>query len=328
MAIVGSKVLLLALCGSALAAGAARAADFDGDVLRGTDTAWTSDTSVEVGLRAWYSTGKLAKKLYTQPAYGRQLLSRLTYDGLDAYGGEAYGRVEQDDYFLKGYVGLGRIGSGSLRDEDFEPFISPYSSTDSKQKDGTLNYVSADFGYNLIKEPTYKIGIFAGVHYLDEKVNAYGCTQTATNPDVCAPGDVLSGVLAITEQARWTSARVGVNAEVLLFDRLRLGLDAAWVPYTSFSGVDHHWLRTDIKTDIQENGDGRNGVQLEATAAYQLTDDWSIGAGVRYWRMTADADAKFGVPVSSTTYAYVKEPETFVTERFGAFLQSSYKFGL
>jgi hypothetical protein len=327
MAVVG-KALWLALCGTGLFVAAANAADYDDDVLRGSDSSWMTQPIVtELGVRAWYSSGKTAKKLYGAVADSTVLVSRLTYDDLDGYSGEVFGRADLEDAFMKGYFGLGRIGQGSLQDEDFEPVISPYSSTDSDQRNGDLRYGTLDIGHNLLSDPAYKLGVFVGVNYVSEELNAYGCTQTATNPYVCVPGDVASNVKAITQDAAWTSARLGMAGQVTLYDRLRLGAEAAWLPYTSFGGKDRHWLRTDINTTIPEKGDGRNGVQLEATADYRVTDDWNIGAGVRYWRMTADTHATFSAETSEGTL-YSKQPEEFVTERFGAFVQSSYKFGM
>ena len=319
-----------ALMGAPVALSSAQAADLDGYVLRGSQTPFESNyggglmnEDTEFGLRAWLSTGKLEKTLYGAPSSGLGAVSRLRYDGLIGYSGEAFGRVGVAGWsFFKGAVSLGTASKGNLQDEDFEPLTDPYSSTQSTQRKGALDYATLDYGVDVLRDPMYRVAVLAGVNYFRETANAYGCTQSADNPDICSPGQVSPGTLAITENASWVSARVGLSADVLLFDRLRLGAEAAWVPYVALSSVDNHWLRTDIGP-INEKGHGRNGAQLEATADYKITDNVSLGAGLRYWRMKAQGDANF-VDASGTPLG--TQPVAFVTERLGAFVQASYRF--
>jgi hypothetical protein len=80
------------------------------------------------------------------------LVSRLTYRDVTTNSGEVCGSITSSHgWFLKGYVGLGAISSGSLQDEDFPPAIVPYSSTTSQQHGGYLDYASIDVGYNLYR---------------------------------------------------------------------------------------------------------------------------------------------------------------------------------
>jgi hypothetical protein len=111
-----------------------------------------------------------------------------------------------------------------------------------------------------------------------------------------------------------------VNVESLVGDRLRLGAEAVWLPYTYFDGEDNHWLRG---LRLPERGSGANGVELEATASYQIDANWSVGVGLRYWRMTANVEAQFitgNAPPTSTN------GEAFQTQRLGGFLQVAYRF--
>src|SRR5947209_6041676 len=82
----------------------------------------------EVGARYMYSSGKNWYDLYNDPTPA-QLNSRLTYDKLWANSGEAFFRVDSPTaFFVKGYIGGGRIGrSNTLYDEDFPPAAFPYS---------------------------------------------------------------------------------------------------------------------------------------------------------------------------------------------------------
>jgi len=281
---------------------------------------------VEVGVRAGQSTGHLAKDLYDDPRASTNINSRLTYSELKAHSAELFGRIDHTSgFFAKGYAGLGKIPTGKLNDEDFPPAVSDYSSTMSDQRGGHLYYASADFGYDLWRAPAFRLGVFVGYQYLDEQVHAYGCSQIAGNPLICAPGAVNDGELGISETAEWHSLRLGVAGELLLFNRLRLTADAAWVPYVSLFAQDTHWLRADIGGPVPERGIG-NGLQLQGSVSWQLTDAFSVGVGARYWRMrakgSADLEQMIGYPNA------VAQPLAFTTERFGAFVQTAYRFGL
>jgi outer membrane protease len=277
----------------------------------------------EVGGRYWASSGKLAKNLYDNFGVSQSVLSRLTYSGLTANSGEVYARAETiSGIFVKGYAGLGGIGKGSLNDEDFPPGIDPYSSTLSKQQNGQLSYLSADIGYEIVTGPRYRVGAFAGYHYFAERVNAFGCTQVATNPFVCVPA-IPSSVLGITEDAKWNAARLGLAADVKLTDCLKLTIDAAWVPYATITASDTHWLRlgTSFSGPIPESGSG-SGAQIEAALSYQFTNAFSFGVGARYWHMETRGSADFGAVVAGAQ----PQPVNFVTDRFGAYLQGAYRF--
>jgi opacity protein-like surface antigen len=84
-------------------------------------------------------------------------------------------------------------------------------------------------------------------------------------------------------------------------------------------GTDNHWFRADINPG-PERGFGW-GTQFEAILTYALTDQWTVGAGARYWYFIApNSIAQFpGIATNS--------PILFSSERYGGFLQASYKFG-
>ncbi|HEV2957514.1 MAG TPA: hypothetical protein VGX95_15470 [Xanthobacteraceae bacterium] len=280
---------------------------------------------VEIGGRFWYSTGSFAKNLYDDPRFSSNLNSRLTYDALSGRSFELFARIDHaSGFFLKGYVGLGSISAGMLHDEDFPPAIVPYSNTLSDQHKGTLSYVTVDYGYNFLLTPTYRVGPFVGVSVFRESVNGYGCTQTQINPFICVPA-IPAATLAITENAEWQAARLGIAGDVLLFDCLRIGAEAAWVPYAHMQAFDDHWLRPDILKPINEPATG-SGVQLEAFASYQLSPAFSIGAGARYWHLTAKGQIE--LEDAEQFIAAIPQPGTFSTDRYGLFAQAAYKFGM
>jgi hypothetical protein len=286
--------------------------------------------SFEVGARYWYSTGKLSKDLFDDPRSSDLLNSRLTYDGLTAHSFEAFGRVNlPSGLFLKGFAGVSGLGKGSLNDEDFAFPGFPYSSTLSDQRGGRLNYAMADLGYSYAANPRADVSLFGGFGYIGEKVNAYGCTQIAANPFVCVPA-IGSGVLAITEDAHWGLVRLGVAADVKLIDRLTLSAEAAWVPYAQINSNDSHWLRIGTTAGsfagpIPQNASG-NGFQLEALLAYQVWDCFNVGVGGRYWRFDARGSGDLEQSVIGFTNP-ASQPMNFTSERYGAFVQGSYKFG-
>jgi hypothetical protein len=285
--------------------------------------------SFEVGARYWYSTGKLAKDLFDDPRFSDALNSRLTYDGLTAHSFEAFGRLDlPSGLFFKGFVGIAGLGKGRLNDEDFPPGIVPYSSTMSDQSGGKLNYAAIDFGYAFVANPFATVSLFGGYGFVGEKVNAYGCTQIATSP-ICVPA-ISPSVLAITEDANWHLARVGIAADFKIMDRLTLTAEAAWVPHAQINSHDTHWLRTgttigSFSGPIPQRASG-TGVQLEAVLAYQVWDCFNVGLGGRYWRFDAPRGSGDLEQTIIGWTSPMSQPMTFTSERYGMFVQGSYKF--
>ena len=210
--------------------------------------------------------------------------------------------------------------SGNMHDEDWVIFGAtvPYSNTLSNPVKGNLTYATVDFGYSLFHGPSSKVGGFIGYNYFRESKAAYGCVQIANANSDCVPSVPIS-TLGITEENRWDSFRLGLNGVVTLMDRLTLTADAAYLPYVAFRGTENHLLRTDIVNTVStETGNGR-GVELEAIIAYSLGNSFRIGAGGRYWAMWANAYTNiFGTPCPCR-----RLPSR--TERYGGFLQASYK---
>jgi opacity protein-like surface antigen/outer membrane protease len=291
--------------------------------LRGTSAeSFIPGAEIEVGGRTWYSSGKFQKDLGATPNQPQQdlLVSRLTYD-TTAASGELFGRVDSDtNFFIKGFIGAGNILSGKMNDEDWLIFNEtvPYSNTVSTVK-GSIDYATFDVGYSLFRGPNSKIGGFVGYNYYTENKSAYGCAQIANSNSDCVPS-LPNSTLGITENDRWDSFRIGLNGVVTLMDRLTLTGDAAYLPYVAFRGTDNHLLRTDVPSTIStETGTGQ-GVQLEAILAYAVTNSFSVGAGGRYWAMWANDGYTniFGTGCPCQTL-----PAR--AERYGAFLQASYK---
>ena len=292
--------------------------------LRGTsDVAYASDAQIEIGGRTWYSSGRYQKDLggTTDPAQQNLLVSRLSYDTTSA-SGEVFARIDtSSNLFLKGFIGGGPHLSGKLHDEDWVIFNAsvPYSNTLSNPVKGDLGYATLDVGYALFHGPSAKVGGFIGYNYFKENKSAYGCVQIANPNSDCVPA-FPSSVLGITENDTWHSLRLGLNGVVKLTDRLTLTADAAYLPWVAFRGTDNHLLRNDVTDTVSpETGSGK-GVQLEAIIAYSFANNFSIGAGGRYWAMWAGGETNiFGTGCPCQTL-----PSR--TERYGGFVQASYKF--
>ena len=103
-----------------------------------------------------------------------------------------------------------------------------------------------------------------------------------------------------------------------LAERWRLEVDAAYLPFVGLAATDNHWFRANINP-LSQQGHGW-GSQFEAILSYALTDQWSIGAGGRYWYYaTTSAHSQF--PPDPTN-----SPVKYYSERYGGFLQATYKF--
>ena len=230
---------------------------------------------------------------------------------------------------MKGYIGGGGLRQGNLKDEDFPPVVTPYSATRSVQDTGSPIYASVDLGFNALVGPDFRLGVFAGFHYLNEQVSAFGCTQLAFNTDVCAPPFMIPDQFrVITQTNNWYSARIGVDATVE-FDCFRLTVDAAWLPYVSLYGFDTHWLRVgtdpgDFIGPITDDGKGW-GYQLEAFLSYRVYEWLNVGIGGRYWSMQTHGATRFDNHVVGVIA--FPQPVDWKVQNYGVFLQASLKLG-
>ncbi len=272
----------------------------------------------DVGVRYWYGMGSTSKDLY---GLTRDTLnSRLSYDRMQSHSLEAFIRVDHiSGLFWKGYGGGGLLTGGNLQDEDFPPGISPYSSTNSTLQNQTLGYLSFDFGGALVRGTDFRVDGFVGYHYFHQRMKAFGCQQTATNPVICA-GGIPNSVAVLVEDDTWQALRVGLNADIPLVNGFRLNVEGAYLPYVWFSGTDNHLLRPDLPFPIPEDGHGW-GYQLEAILSYQYSEAVNFGVGGRYWHMQSKGSAHF------EDLGGTAQPLDFKADVYGVFVQGSYRFG-
>jgi hypothetical protein len=251
--------------------------------------------------------GRIGYGYYGDPT-ATQLVSRLTYDKLSANSGEVYFRADIGwGLFVKGTIGAGSIAGGTLYDEDFPPGIDPYSKTSSSAS-GSLNFGNLDLGYSIIHLPRGRLGAFVGYGRWNEVVNASGCTQVATNPDICVPA-LPSGIPVIQETDTWNLLRVGVTGDVMVADRIRLSADAAYV-WAAQKETDNHYFTFGLDPS---SGNG-SGFQIDAIVSYALTDGFNVGLGGRWWHL------------DTTTLDSFDQLSTYRTDRYGVFVQGAIKF--
>lgn len=279
-------------------------------------------------LRYWYSVGRFQKDLPNggSPA-SNSLISRLTYDDVTANSGEFYGRLDTPwRVFLKGIVGSGRTTGGDMNDEDWallDDNPSPdddriaYSNTISGLSGKNMRYAAVDGGYDILRGPDYRAGLFLGWAHAYEKYPDNGCYQIASSsPESSCYRGNIDVTPAVTETDTWDALRLGAAADIWLTPYLQLTADAAYLPRVWFDGRDDHAARGIL---IKEHGTGQ-GAQLELLLSYYLTQDFSVGVGGRYWAMwTSNGNDIFGGEEThrSDTYRY---------ERAGVFLQGAYTF--
>lgn len=276
-----------------------------------------SPWTLEFGTRYWLSTGTYIKNLYD---FSNDLVSRLTYSGLTGNSAEGFWRLTHEKgLFLKGYFGGGSIKNGQLKDEDFPPGLIPYSSTLSDQKNGTLNYVAVDLGYDFFTYKNWKIGGFLGYFYWMEQYNAFGCHQTASNPDLCGTAPVPITVNGLDNNFALNSLRVGVSSIVELTNTLDLLTDVAYI-HSNLNALDFHNTRPDIRR-TPDNGSG-NGIQLDAILNWALNPDFTMGIGGRWWYIVSNGFSHF----EETFASGLAQPINVEQNRYGLMLQANYTF--
>jgi len=288
----------------------------------------------ELGARYWWSEGKTGFNFTSQkfdPLLGNPT-SKLTYDGMHGNSAEFFFRAtnEGGNVFAKGFVGGGWLNDGSLDDEDFFAGQVKFSDTFSKIEGDSLLYGTIDLGYDfrLLDGATkLTVGPFAGFNFWQETQVGYGarCNRDEVDGAVCGPPgfiEVPFSTKGIQNQPNWASLRLGGEFRLRLWDRLSLIADAAALPVAYVWNEDSHFLRKDLGSppNIVDRGTGW-GYQLEGEARYDLTPNWELGAGVRYWF----ADTTHGN--SEFVHQTLKvELNDFSSQRFGVFGDVTYRF--
>jgi hypothetical protein len=279
---------------------------------------WAVGWPVEVGARYWYSSGRFQKDLAGDVSAQNPTLnvSRLTWDNLTGNSGELFARLDTPlNFFVKGFVGGGKLSGGKVNDEDWglQGDVNTGYSNTVGDASGSFWYGTIDAGYNVLRGAGYKVGVFAGYNYYKDDKSTFTCAQIALPASgFCSPP--ISGLFIGGEDDTWQSARVGGNAEVMLTPNLKLVADVAFLPYVKFNGQDTHALRNLI---LDESGTGI-GTQAELFLSAYLTPQFSIGVGGRYWAMWTNS--------GTICFPEGCQGMQFKTERYGVLFQGAYKW--
>jgi hypothetical protein len=281
---------------------------------------------VEGGTRYWYSTGR--EKNTTGSA---SLTSQLEYSSLTGQSGELFARVDTpSQVFVKGFVGTGAMTSGKGTDEDWGDATTAKGGfmVSNSTTSGWLNYAAADVGFNVLHDRDYKVGPFVGCSYFRENVNAFGCNYSVPAGQPCNNANDQStptNQASLTQDETWQSLRVGFSAVATIWDRFGINGDVAYLPYAQYSGLDSHLLRAPT-TYFPQDGTGR-GVQTELILTYRVTENLNLGVGGRYWAMwTTSANQSCHGDCAAGITSLPPTPYTANTERYGTFVQVSYRF--
>ncbi len=287
---------------------------------------------VDAGARYWYSSGWEKNTTGTGA-----LTSQLVYGNLTGQSGEFFARIDTPSrLFVKGFLGAGGLNGGTNTDEDWGSAAagaiggpSGFMLSNSAAS-GWFNYAVGDVGYDMLHGQNYKFGPFVGYSYFRQNANAYGCTQVQPIVASCVNAGDNPNRVTLTEDETWQSLRVGVSAIATIWDRWGINGDIAYLPYGQYSGLDSHWQRLPVAF-YPQSGTSR-GVQAELVLTYLVTDNLELGIGGRYWAMwTAGArqSCHGGCDPTNAFGQFVTEPPgsyTANTERFGTFVQVSYRF--
>jgi hypothetical protein len=249
------------------------------------------------------------------------LALRLAFNGLDGVTGETFARLDHSSgAFIKGFLGAGAVNRGSMNDEDF-PANGAYSNT-LQSASGHLAYGTVDLGYSLLRTPAARLGAFIGYNYYEEDINTYGCMQLADAAN-CGPGAFPASFPSIVQDGHTNSLRVGLNSQIMLTDRLKFTADVAYLPWVNFTGEDDHNARQLLMLESSSRGDG---VMIEGILGYNVTAAWNIGVGGRYWAYNMK-DGPLTFDFQGLPPTIFPESARYNSERYGLFVQSSYKWG-
>lgn len=275
----------------------------------------SSPWQLDAGVRYWLSSSKYVFNLHD---FTDQLISRITYSGATGNAAEGFWRISHEQgLFLKGYFGGGSLNNGHARDEDFPTDIL-YSDTLSQQKNGVLNYVTVDLGYNFLNHQNWQAGAFIGYFHWMEHYSDYGCYQTAAG-DFCVPS-IAPEVNVMNNTAEWDALRFGINSTLQLTKKYALNADVAYIR-SNLRGNDYHNLRPDIRGFLND-GKG-NGVQLDAILNWSLTQDLVLGLGGRWWYIFTNGFAHFE---ETAAFGGQAQPIDVKQYRYGLILQANYTF--
>ncbi|WP_269584026.1 hypothetical protein [Roseibium sp. Sym1] len=240
----------------------------------------TSGLRGSIGLRYWYSKSRSDLDNSSFQGSGFDLSST---DDVTSHTAELVGTLEDvtAGTFVRGYVGLGRNVSGSANYLGFEM---------DQKEETTLSYVVVDGGWQLAQFAGNNVRLkgFLGYQYLSDDVSmTYGSGRYEQSRD-------------------WHALRMGLTAEGDLASRVGWSVDLAGVPwnYNKVGDWESNWSY---------------GVEADAMLNVDLTQNWQLGVGGRYWWLKSNFDRRYAVTGEKVVF-----DQNY--HRYGLLLESRYQF--
>ena len=256
--------------------------------------------------RYWHSMGKTTwnhDASSAGPQYGNPT-SRLDYERLKGSTGEVEIRADEaTGIFGRALFGIGAITGGALRDRDWFAGQIKFSDTMSTVKGGTLAYATVDGGWTLSSPGAGPLTtrVFAGYGFWGETAPGHGirCLPDDIGNTICPLGDIVPAAgKVISNQTHWHMLRIGVEAQLRIGSMLTLSGEVAVVPVGLLVNADSHRLRADLGPYPNIFTDGAGfGLQAQVLASVNITPNFSVGLGGRYWHMETygeSAGIRFG----------------------------------
>lgn len=272
----------------------------------------------EPSIQVWKSEGKTTWNHNAQPANPAlgNPTSQLTYSGMKADVIEIGLLVRHREFFGNVTLGTGSIDSGNLQDEDWLAGQVKFSDTNSEIKGDALYYWTIDVGRDLFWSARTTLAAFIGVGQYYETIDAYGVTSNFTGVTT-----VPTSRKVITNEAKWSFFRVGLNGKFSPLARVTLAGEIAYLPYVDLRNEDSHHLRADLGPvpNIHMDGSG-DGLMWQVEGRVNVFKGANVFLAYRDWRFKADGDIRFGssgqrLPLNN-----------FETTRSGVRLGFSYLF--
>lgn len=237
-----------------------------------------------------YQTSSLRGSIGLRYWYSRSKsdLDNARYDisstaDVTSHTAEIVGTLEDvtEGTFFRGYVGLGRNVDGST------DFVGLDMDNTSQT---TLSYVVLDGGWQFAQFANNQVRLkgFLGYQYLSDDLKASYRSVTV-------------------EQSRdWHAIRLGMTAEGDIGERVGWSVDVAGVP----------WSYNQIET---WESDWTYGLEADAMLNVDLTQNWKLGVGGRYWWLHSNFDRR---------NIYTNEKVVFDQNyhRYGLLLETKYAF--
>jgi len=197
--------------------------------------------------------------------------------------------------YLRGNLGYGWIGDGTVRDSDFagNDRTLEFSRSDNQAGDG--NVLDASIGGGLqfrFRKDAWRIAPLIGLDYHEQELTISRGIQVVSRPDLAPPGNApqplgpLPPNLASTFQTEWQGFWIGVDLEILPpASRLEF-----------FATAEFHWVMD-----------------------YQAKADWNLRQDLAHPRsFEQHADEGWGVVLAGGT-------RLKLTPRLGLFLRAEFR---